>query len=494
MKATVQLLLGFALTNQLVAASTPNFLDVVRVYADTLIAHGRDVYGPQRSGLLLSALDRTTLAPLKVRPAPPGGIRRGDRPGRPWVEMNGANPMLDQNLLRVFYALSDMTADARYAKVADEELTWFFNHTQSPKTSLLPWGEHLSWDVVLDVPISGGDEMMHEFARPWALWDRCFALAPEASMKFAIGLWEHQIANHKTGGFDRHAPYSEHGPVDGKDFARHAGFYIGTWCYAWKNRQDKSNPAVITRSSGTPAVSPREARDGECAGNAVADGRTNDVFLCAIETLLARFERKRVQKDGSRVATIGPLECELAATMVPDPLASRLRAFAAAEDELILADLRKQVFGGTNTYVPPKWQNGYSAGTLANQAMFCLARHNQTHQSSYRELLIDIADAYLASRPDEDMDAWPQSFAHAISTQVAAWRFTEKRAYLDEAARFARMAVDIFWQDSPLPRASMQTGHYETITGCDSVALALLEVHAALHGLTNHIPSNTIDR
>ena len=31
--------------------------------------------------------------------------------------MNGANPMLDQNLLRVFYTVSDMTGDARYARV-----------------------------------------------------------------------------------------------------------------------------------------------------------------------------------------------------------------------------------------------------------------------------------------------------------------------------------------------------------------------------------------
>ena len=371
--------------------------------------------------------------------------------------MNGANPMLDQNLLRVFYTLSEITGEARYAKVADEELTWFFNHTMSPKTSLLPWGEHLSWDVVHDVPISGGDEMMHEFARPWALWDRCFELAPEPSRKFALGLWEHQIANHKTGGFDRHAPYFEHGPVDGKDFARHAGFYIGTWCYAWKYT-------------------------------------TNGVFTNAIETLLARFERKRVQKDGSLAATIGPLECELAATMVPDPLASRMRAFAAKEDELILADIRKQVSGDTNVYLPPKWQTGYSAGTLANQAMFCLARSEQTTNAAYRDLLVTIAGHYLGARPDEDLDVWPQSFAHAISTQLAAWRLTKRTNYLEQARAFAQMAVELFWQDNPLPRASPKTGHYETITQADSLALALLEVHAATHGLKQRIPSNTIDR
>jgi hypothetical protein len=56
------------------------------------------------------------------------------------------------------------------------------------------------------------------------------------------------------------------------------------------------------------------------------------------------------------------------------------------------------------------------------------------------------------------------------------------------------MAVDLYWQDNPLPRASLKTGHYETITGCDSLALALLEVHAATKGLTISLPSNSIDR
>ncbi len=436
-------------------AGTNDLLHVVRRYADTMIERGRDTYGPKKSGLFLSALDRTTLSPLTVRPAAPGGIRRGDRPGRAWSAMNGANLHLDQNLLRILYTLTELTGDPRYAKAADHELTWFFQNTMSPKTSLLPWGEHLSWDTILDIPISGGDEMMHEFARPWVLWDRCFTLVPEPSRKFALGLWEHQIANHKTGGFDRHAPYFEHGPVDGKDFARHAGFYIGTWCYAWKYT-------------------------------------TNQVFLDAIEALLARFERKRRQKDGSELATIGPLECALAAEMVPDPLAARLRTFAQKEDALIVPDLQKQLSAKTSS--SPLWQSGYSAGTLASSAMFCLARFEQTAEPAYRDLLVRYADRYLNSRPEEDVDAWPQSFSHVISAQVAAYRLTKNSPYLQQAQTFARMAVEIFWQDRPLPRASMQTGHYETITGADSLALALLDVHAVTHGLTNRIPSNTIDR
>jgi Periplasmic pectate lyase len=436
-------------------AATNDFLGVVRGYADAMIERGRDNYGPQKSGLLLSALDRGTLSPLTVRPAAPGGVRRGDRPGRAWTAMNGANPQLDQNLFRILYTLTEITGEPRYAKVADEELTWFFQNAMSPKTSLLPWGEHLSWDTALDIPISGGDEMMHEFARPWVLWERCFALVPEASTKFALGLWEHQIADHKTGGFDRHGPYFEHGPVDGKDFPRHAGFYIGTWCYAWKNT-------------------------------------TNKVFLEAIEVLLARFERKRRQKDGSEAGTIGPLDCHLAAEMVPDALAKRLLAFAQKEDELILPDLRKQLDAPTNA--PPLWQAGYSAGTLGSSAMFCWARYLQTTNAAYRELIMRYADRYADSRPEENVDAWPMSFGHAISTQVAAYKLSRQAKYLTQAQRLARMAVAIFWQDNPLPRASMHTGHYETITGADTLALGLLEVHAATHGLTNRIPANTIDR
>src|SRR5438105_15469090 len=97
--------------------SAGDYLEVVRRYADTMIERGRDTYGPQKSGLILSALDRMTLAPLTVRPAPPGGIRRGDRPGQPWSAMTGANPHLDENLLRIRYVLTQITGDSEYAKV-----------------------------------------------------------------------------------------------------------------------------------------------------------------------------------------------------------------------------------------------------------------------------------------------------------------------------------------------------------------------------------------
>ena len=436
----------------------PSFPDVVRRYADAMLKHGRDTYGEQKSGLLLSALDRTTLKPLIVRPTPPGGIRRADRAGLPWRRLVGANPQLDQNLLRILYTLSEITGDKRYSRAADHELEWFFKNTQSPVTGLLPWGEHMSWHVMLDKPISSGTDLTHEFSRPWVLWDKSFELAPEASKRFALGIWNHQVANHKTGAFDRHAPYDKHGPKDGRDFPRHGGFYIHTWAYAYKYTKDET-------------------------------------FLRAIETVLARFERKRYDKNGLIHATIGPLDVETAASMVPEPLALRLRKFAETEDQLILKDLHKK-YGrpdGTLTF-KPTWQAGYASGVTADWAMFSLARYQQIQKKAFRDLVIAVADAYVDTLPDEDVDVWPMSFSHVISAQVAAYNFTKRNIYLEQAQRFARMAVDIFWQDNPLPRASFKTGHYETITGADSLALALLEVHAATNKIKTVIPSNTIDR
>lgn len=436
----------------------PSFLEIVRRYADTIIEYGRDMYGDRKSGLLLSALDRATLKPLEIRPAPPGGIRRGDRAGLPWRRLAGANPQHDQNLLRVLYVLSDITGDKCYKEVANHELEWFFKNTQSPVTGLLPWGEHMCWDVLLDTPVSSGTDLIHEFARPWVLWDRSFKLVPEASRRFALGLWEHQVADHSTGAFDRHAPYDRHGPRDGRDFPRHGGFYVHTWAHAYRHTKDET-------------------------------------FLRAIESILARFERKRRGKDGLLHATIGPLDIETAASLVPEPLASRLRRFAEIEDALILEDLYKE-YGQPDgsLLLKPTWQAGYAVGTTADWATFGLARYQQIKKQAFCDLVIAVADAYLGALPDEDVDVWPMSFGHIISAELAAYRFTKQPVYLEQACRFARMAVEVFWQDRPLPRASFKTGHYETITGADSLALALLDVHAVTNGLKVLVPANTIDR
>ena len=451
-------------------------------YADAMVQHGRDTYGPQKSGLFLSALDRKTLKPLETRPPAPAGIREADRPGPSGEPLVGANPQLDENLLRVMYARYDRSGTEECKQAADDELSWFLKNTQSPATGLLPWGEHLSWNVMTDEVASGHETPVHEFARPWMLWDKCFELAPEESKRFALGLWNSQVANHETGAFDRHGPLEERAPREGKDFPRHAGFYIRTWAEAYHHTQDKT-------------------------------------FLEAIEVMLTRFEKKRDPNTGLIEMATGKTEaypsltlslaidCDGAARKVPEPLASRLADFAAGVDKVFCAlphDLagRKgfvmkadKATGKPDETYTPVWDAAYGQATTAMVAMMCVSRYENTGRVAYRDLITAAADIYMNSLPGEDIDAWPMTFGHAISLEVAAFRATAQGAYHLRAFELAGIAAKAFWGDSHLPRASLKSDHYEAITGADTLALAFIELDlSTLHISAVRAPANTIDR
>jgi len=471
------------------------FITVVYRYADTMLERGRDTYGPQKSGLFLSALDRKTLSPLNTRPPAPAGIRETDRPGAKGEPLAGANPQLDENFLRLLYFLSSLSSEIRYAQAANDELTWFLKNTQSQDTGLLPWGEHLCWIVTTDSIASGLDKPMHEFSRPWMLWDKCFELAPQESRRFALGLWNNQITDHNTGAFDRHAGFAQASSQEGMDFARHAGFYIRTWAESYDYTKD-------------------------------------EVFLKAIDVLLSRYERKRHPKTGlielkSGSPNAGPIlslslaiDCDSAARKVPQPLRQRLIGFAAREDEifcslphrledkngfltsldLALASASLDASRGSRTGKPQDsytslWDARYGGFTTAAVAMMCVSRYENTGKVRYRDFIVSSADIYKNSLPGDQVDAWPMTFGHAISLELAAFRITARDEYYKRAFELGKVAVERFFGDCPLPRASLKTDHYESITGADTLAIALAELHLnILHITAVRAPSNTIDR
>src|SRR5262249_1655201 len=134
------------------------------------------------------------------------GIRINDR------MLTGGNPQHCEDFYQVLYALSDVTGQPKYGSIADRSLEWFFKHCQSSETGLLYLGEHSGWDFLADARITiSKSGNMHEFYRPWVFWDRCWELAPDQCRKFALGLWEHQIADHQTGDYSRHAAIDHHG-------------------------------------------------------------------------------------------------------------------------------------------------------------------------------------------------------------------------------------------------------------------------------------------
>lgn len=442
-----------------------SYLRVVRRYADAMIEHGRDVYGKIHSPLFAATLDRKSLR-LPTEPPPAvEGIREGDR------TLTGANPMHDLNFYQVLYGLSKATDGGRYSAAADEALRWFFEHCQSPATGLFAWGEHLGWDFYTEGPLPGRD--IHEFYRPWVLWDKSFELAPGPCHEFALGLWRHQIADRRTGNFSRHAHYSRHGASENHEFPRHGGFYIDTWASAY------------TRSK-----SPE--------------------LLTAIEVLVDSFERRRNPKTGaipsqsSMPEQLWPtsnlslaIDLWQSAKKVPRDLAEKMRACASRTDKVLLRTQQDPGPGGNGFYTFASssllmpwnarrghelyshlWRTGYGQSTSVQVAMLCLIRYHQAGVEEYRDLFMKTADHYLKSEPDKSITLYPGAVGEAMAVMLAAFRLTGEEKYLRRAELFADTAIEIFFDESPLPRASSKHDHHEVITRADTLAMELLDLWA----------------
>ena len=146
--------------------------------------------------------------------------------------------------------------------------------------------------------------------------------------------------------------------------------------------------------------------------------------------------------------------------------------------------------------ITPMWTMPDDHCTTAMIGMLCVSRYENTANVKFRELIHAAADAYRSQPPPDDVELWPMVFGHAISLELAAWRSTARQQYLDSARNLADIAVKTFWNnDNPLPRASTRNDAYDNLTGSDTLALSLLELHLSiLHITAVRCPSNTIDR
>ena len=104
----------------------PDYLTVVKAYANAMIKDGRDTYGTEHSPLFASALDRRTMRLGDFQEIP--GVRKGDR------ALGGADPQDDADLYAILYRLTELGGEKQYANEADKALEYFFSYCQSPVT------------------------------------------------------------------------------------------------------------------------------------------------------------------------------------------------------------------------------------------------------------------------------------------------------------------------------------------------------------------------
>jgi hypothetical protein len=448
----------------------PDYLAIVKAYADAMIQHGQDTYGKVHSPLFVEELDRKTMRLSEGDDAKKvAAITRDEWGIRPHDRMlGGCNPQHCLNLYQVLFQLTEITGRKHYAEEADRSLKYFLKHCQSLPTGLFWWGEHAGWDLRTEKPLEKSAGNTHEFYRPWILWPRCWQLADKACERFARGLWEHQIGDHKTGDYSRHASIALHGPGTEAPYARHGGFYIETWSTAYKKTQDK-------------------------------------VSLIAIESVLDGLERARLQEggmvvSGSKQKGVRALysvslavSLEKAARNVPLDLAQKLRKAALANDEAFAKAHRP--ISESAVQPPANWSNAYGNAGPAAAANTCMLRYRQVPSDAYRQFVLQTAESYRNAVIDLTNPVWPGTLGNVVLLMLNAHELTSDDQYLQVADRFARRGVELFLNDGcPLPKASHIHNHYEAVTNGDTLMLSLLQLWLVQNGLESKGPLVFTDR
>lgn len=457
-----------------------DYLALVKAYANAMIEDGRDTYGTKHSSLFASALDRST---MRIGPfADIPGVRNSDR------SLRGANPQVDHDLYAILYRLTEISGEKRYAREADQALRFFFLNCQSPRTGLMTWGEHLFWDF--EEEAMGGIDSSHEIKGEWPFWNECYRLAPESCWKFAIGQWDHQIANKQTGDFSRHARWSSHGPQMGADFPRYAGQMIANWSDAYSRKENanrKRRPELVTAISVVVArmeTNIKKSRTGYLLAG--TDEHHRGISWPKHNLELARCLSKSAPymkgELAQRMRTLA-LQMDLQFHRVPHRIHSG-GGFVATVDSSSGNPRSRSM----NRPYTETWSSGYGYRIHAEMANLCFVRFSQiekTHPeiaAKYRSLVLSAAHFYLTTTPDTQLLLKPRAIASVITLMLNSHQITEKKEYLERANYFGQLGIKLFLDDGlPLPKATNQHDHYESITGGPRFMLALLKLYEALN-------------
>jgi len=474
------------------------FFDHARRYADAMVAKGRDHYGAQPSPAFATTIDlRTMTMPLESSEAT---TRLHAEFFRSDDFATSSNPMYHIDLYQLLFVLTAVLDTSTYRDAGEQAISWFFEQAQSPETGLLAWGEHMGWDLVQDTWTVGGIRQdgkfhrsdTHEFYGPWLHWDTTWRVAPEASRRFADGLWNHQIYDHESCAFSRHARYSKHGPDQGYEFARQMGFYLDTWSAAYALGQDELALEAVRRLTRAAAgwrspasgLLPFEGKSPQVAFvlhnlSFIVDGwraaqRLPEPERKALESLIDGLDSAvlALKQDLSAGGEGFPKIVDSTNGAVSNAAMSEARPMYTQEQ----INQRYWPWGGL-------WASAYGAGsyTDARHALLCFLRWRQCQKTEYKDLVIQCATRYLESEPDvSQLPLTPKTLAPVMGLLHGAYRITQDPRFLDKSAALATLAQnELFTPGTPLPYATQyrdQYPYYAAVSYGDSLMLMFCEL------------------
>ena len=178
-------------------------LRVVKNYADTMLKDAADRYHPQgRSPLLAGGINVYTREQLKwIFPESAASPN-----GREAVWSDFA---VQQNLMRVLAALTNLTGEAKYKDAAKAQYAYYFAHLQD-RSGLLQWGGHRFVDLLTLAAAGtrdGETDAPHELKNAYPYYDLMYEVNPAATVKFITAFWNAHVYNWRTLEISRHGHY-----------------------------------------------------------------------------------------------------------------------------------------------------------------------------------------------------------------------------------------------------------------------------------------------
>lgn len=460
--------------------ASKGYLYYAKIFADTMIASGTDRYGSVHSPMFASLIDLESHRNPEDIPGNSIGQRYEDR------SLRGGNLLQDVMLLQAMDNISRITGDAKYKQAVADYLTFFLKNCPHPNTGLFPWGEHAYWNFYEEKHTYD----THEFLGgvPNSFWERMWQINPDAVRKEADGLINH-IKNLDNFDFDRHADITKPMPVPrperygGMNFARHAGFYIGLWTFAYAKTQDEKYLELAQKMidhhwnlRSTKSNLPPN-RKGEKNSSSVS---TQALALSLLESAELLPEGK-VKNRYLEVANAY--------------LDAFLRLPHKASEGEILMDVPMDVEpeAATGGYSHP-YKFSYGGGFSADYAGLLPGIYRLNKDERALRLAEQFADFYSAHNPPPITDpVFARIYASIIGLFNDLYELTGKQIYLDQAKRYAKEAIQNLYHNGMF-RGATNINHYEGDMMVGSLAYNLVWLHALENGGKVKIEPNYFTR
>ena len=424
------------------------YLHYATTFADTMIASGTDHYGTIHSPMFASLIDMESHSNPQDIPGNSLGQRYEDR------SLKGGNLCQDVMLLQAMDNMSKLTGNQKYQQEVTDYLTFFLKNCPHPNTGLFPWGEHAYWNFYEEQ----NTYTTHEFLGgvPYSFWERMWIINPKAVLGESDGLINH-IMDFETFHFDRHAdivnpmPLPRPANYGGMDFARHAGFYIHLWTFAYSKSKDPKYMAWAGKllDHHWKMLSPKLGLPPDRKGTkdaAAASSLALSLSLLEAAGLLPQGDKMR-----NRYETVAKTYLDAILRLPHKPATGQF---------LMNPPMDQTPENASGNYGLP-YKFGYGGGLSADYAGLLAGAYRITKDERALKLAEDFADYYTKNSPPPITDAvFARVYASIIGLFNDLYEINHKQQYLDQAKRYANFAIDNLYYKGMF-RGATNINHYE---------------------------------